>query len=713
VKSASRSNAPESHEVCTKQSGKTRIVEALNCKWQQRQSGLTRTSCGVSGHILDDLTERFLILVDRHVSASPDGEGSRSQDHSHCRNPHPIPKHHKSSQKTSAHGRLGKRMLFIYTAQEITRRAPRLCCMQKVSRALLSLLLVPILLPLASLQANPVRLESDSASEGVLRSRVQEALSKGDWTGADRLLTPARNHQTTSDSDAAWAASASVLLLRRQGKWEEALRAAEDAAKRFPGDADIAGLLAVTRFRSGDVTGARQAVDRLEGSLTKSASEAGGSGAPTSPSYWARVAQGRILFWDGRLVDACRALARTLPAASQFGGDAEAAVLLDSVLDEIAAQGLPEAKSEENVAWRKAVRKALAGRRLRGHPFEPGGDHGAAERQTDPGAVVPELPSVLFVGEKPVSELRVPFERRKDGLWLTVAVAGRRLRLQIDSGGGDDITLYKSRIKELRLPKGDRSVTVGLGGRVDSERQILPVLEIGKGQLHRVPVDVVDQEGEGEGDDGLMGLGLLRRFQITLDLKNSELVLLTSAVPPDSSAVVVPFHVWNGMILLSVRHETKGEFWAAWDTGAGSNILSRRQAAALMEGMPKEKVQRGKGNRFVGIGQTARDYDYVLAPQTRWTARLAGSGSRISYFSRAVFGISLLDEEASPPMDFEVSLLLGMPFLNLFDSVTLDYTRRELSFVATKVSTESGGAKQDSQEVDKPFVRPGEASVRP
>jgi hypothetical protein len=49
-------------------------VEALNCKWRHRQSGLARKSCGVSRRIQDDpvrarahsMTERFLILVDRH-----------------------------------------------------------------------------------------------------------------------------------------------------------------------------------------------------------------------------------------------------------------------------------------------------------------------------------------------------------------------------------------------------------------------------------------------------------------------------------------------------------------------------------------------------------------------------------------------------------------------------------------------------------------------
>ena len=56
----------EVHTICDKGSGKTSIVEALNTKWRQRQSGLVRKSCGVSWRIFDDIFERFLILVNQH-----------------------------------------------------------------------------------------------------------------------------------------------------------------------------------------------------------------------------------------------------------------------------------------------------------------------------------------------------------------------------------------------------------------------------------------------------------------------------------------------------------------------------------------------------------------------------------------------------------------------------------------------------------------------
>jgi IS1 family transposase len=49
--------------------GETSMVESLNTKWRQRQSGLVRCSCGVSRRIENDLVERFFLLVEQHNTA--------------------------------------------------------------------------------------------------------------------------------------------------------------------------------------------------------------------------------------------------------------------------------------------------------------------------------------------------------------------------------------------------------------------------------------------------------------------------------------------------------------------------------------------------------------------------------------------------------------------------------------------------------------------
>ena len=54
------------HVVCEKGSGLTSRIVGWNTKWRQRQSGLVRRSCGVSHRIIDDVYERFLILVTQH-----------------------------------------------------------------------------------------------------------------------------------------------------------------------------------------------------------------------------------------------------------------------------------------------------------------------------------------------------------------------------------------------------------------------------------------------------------------------------------------------------------------------------------------------------------------------------------------------------------------------------------------------------------------------
>ncbi len=60
---------PEQHRPIDKgdgQIGGTSVVESLNTKWRQRQSGLARRSCGVSRRIETDLVERFFLLVEQH-----------------------------------------------------------------------------------------------------------------------------------------------------------------------------------------------------------------------------------------------------------------------------------------------------------------------------------------------------------------------------------------------------------------------------------------------------------------------------------------------------------------------------------------------------------------------------------------------------------------------------------------------------------------------
>ena len=58
------------HRPCDKGTGLTSIVEGLNTKWRQRQSGLVRRSCGVHPRIADDISERFRLLVDEHNGQS-------------------------------------------------------------------------------------------------------------------------------------------------------------------------------------------------------------------------------------------------------------------------------------------------------------------------------------------------------------------------------------------------------------------------------------------------------------------------------------------------------------------------------------------------------------------------------------------------------------------------------------------------------------------
>ena len=67
------------HHPCDKGAGLTSIVESLNTKWRQRQSGLARRSCEVYPRISADLSEGFGLLVGKHNRQSA-GRWQRHQD---------------------------------------------------------------------------------------------------------------------------------------------------------------------------------------------------------------------------------------------------------------------------------------------------------------------------------------------------------------------------------------------------------------------------------------------------------------------------------------------------------------------------------------------------------------------------------------------------------------------------------------------------------
>ncbi len=56
----------EQHRVVEKGSGETSMIESINTKWRQRQSGLARRSCGAGRRIPNDLLERAFLLVEQH-----------------------------------------------------------------------------------------------------------------------------------------------------------------------------------------------------------------------------------------------------------------------------------------------------------------------------------------------------------------------------------------------------------------------------------------------------------------------------------------------------------------------------------------------------------------------------------------------------------------------------------------------------------------------
>ena len=449
-----------------------------------------------------------------------------------------------------------------------------------------------------------------------------------------------------------------IRTLLRQDNWPDAVSEAQATTAKFPSSADAHGLLSLALIRAG----------WLEGY----AGEAARSLALDPKDYWGLVATGRAQEWDGKILLA-RAPFRQAAAAHPEWPEAwmgltetlstklepmEKAGAVAAYL-KLSPHGQPHDRLRERLSEAtrsaEAIRQGFGTGTLFEHTL-PLGKSGAAATETIP---------ITFAGAY---------------VLLPVKINGIPLHLIWDTGAGGKITLNSSAARSLKLPPLVHSFTRGVSGREDSDVLKAESLTLGERTYHTVLIGTIsDLPGSA---DGLFGGNILRDTVVTVDFAASTMQLASgepAAAPPvlpGDKSVTLPFHVSGGHLYTPVSVQTK-RLWALLDTGASVTHLSLREAKDLLQKVPKAQLRSGTVKSRMGIGKTNQLVDYLAA---RSTLDLTLSQFPPTSFPMAALGLSELDREVSPGVDFEIGLLLGMSSLTHARRFTLDYPHRQLIF---------------------------------
>jgi len=133
-----------------------------------------------------------------------------------------------------------------------------------------------------------------------------------------------------------------------------------------------------------------------------------------------------------------------------------------------------------------------------------------------------------FDSENAGEKLALQIVNTKAFLKAKVNVNGKRdipVSLLLDTGAGAGLSIEKTSLAELEVPeKGIRGVLgAGVGGNIEGVFGRVSSLYLGKHRLGRVTAGFPDQGGSSA--NGTIGMGILRRFLVTIDYPNKRIFL--------------------------------------------------------------------------------------------------------------------------------------------------------------------------------------------
>jgi tetratricopeptide (TPR) repeat protein len=293
---------------------------------------------------------------------------------------------------------------------------------------------------------------------------------------------------------------------------------------------------------------------------------------------------------------------------------------------------------------------------------------------------------VEFEVAAPGTQHQIPLSRLMDGrratgFGLPIKIKDAKAELRLDTGAGG--ILLSSRFAERagieRLGASEIS-GIGNGPSLEAWVGFAPQIQIGDVEFRNCIVEVA---GKGSPDDssGLIGSDVFRRFLVKINLAAQRLDLDPLPGPawdgstpvdryagPELAGFAQMFIIHHYLLVPTlVSQSTREELTAGLfllDSGARTNMISTNLAPAVTKVRDSEyrKVRGLSGN----VQQVYEADKIVLQFANFRQLNLGLTSFDLSSFSRSA--------------DVEVSGLIGMPLIGMFESLTLDYRDGRIKF---------------------------------
>ncbi len=220
----------------------------------------------------------------------------------------------------------------------------------------------------------------------------------------------------------------------------------------------------------------------------------------------------------------------------------------------------------------------------------------------------------------PVSPIRIPVELHSGMPTISVGIAGKTLKLFVDSAGYNAIALTGPEL--LRVPvnySGESTRSTNASGEIyESRRFIAPDVVLGgvvigdlDGSEFVFPAAAAPPDR-----NGYIGFALLGRFLVVVDYPDHEIRLYpsgsTAAFSRECGAKQFDIDIVDG-VAQSVAHTSAGSLVFSWDTGSTRSVI-RPSAVGMTAADAKAALvtRTHRMSRFVLGTKDAGPQDFVV-----------------------------------------------------------------------------------------------------
>jgi hypothetical protein len=224
--------------------------------------------------------------------------------------------------------------------------------------------------------------------------------------------------------------------------------------------------------------------------------------------------------------------------------------------------------------------------------------------------------SGAHAGDSALKPMRVPFVLQHDLPTAQVTVAGKPLSLVLDAGNYQVVGLKTAALARLPVTfSGDQESFADADGHVFTSR-IFHAEQLVAGALVATQFDGNELVRGGKvalPQDGLIGFGLLGRYQMVFDEPHGELRLYPSSAPSvlkrECGSEGGALRMERGVMVSDVQ-TGHGVFRVQWDTGASADVLRPSAVAGRIK--DADLLRRLTFQQFDVAGQPAGPHEFVL-----------------------------------------------------------------------------------------------------